>query len=158
MNLLELVQINPRKHHREHAIVSSSASFIKVYKFNGGGGGTSWLPVMASMGTLRPKGVPFSSVQVHEGAGILQDEQANWAKSAEWVTYTNKNCLKETIRPLFQQNRFNDNGSHMTRGWSACCEDITSRPLRHFISFITTKYSKEVCVFVWYNSVCPFLA
>ena len=39
MNLLELVQINPYKHHHAHPIVSSSASFIKAYKFNTGGGG-----------------------------------------------------------------------------------------------------------------------
>ena len=77
MNLLELVQINPCKHHHAHAIVSSSASFIKVYKFNtrgGGGGGTS-------CGGLYEEALPergtFFWVQVYEGAGILQDEQAN---------------------------------------------------------------------------------
>ena len=73
MNLLELVQINPYKHHHAHAIVSSSASFIKVYKFNTGGG--------TSCNGLYEEALPergtFFWVQVYEGAGILQDEQAN---------------------------------------------------------------------------------
>ena len=74
MNLLELVQINPYKHHHAHAIVSSSASFIKVYKFNTrGGGGTS---CSGLFGEALPERGTFFWVQVYEGAGILQDEQA----------------------------------------------------------------------------------
>ena len=34
----------------------------------GGGGGV--IPIMAYMGRIRPKGVPFSSLQVHETVGI----------------------------------------------------------------------------------------
>ena len=69
MNLLELVQINACKHHRAHATVSSSASFIKVYKFNTGGG---VLPVMAYMGKLCPKGVPFSGFKCMKGQGFYK--------------------------------------------------------------------------------------
>ena len=69
MNLLELVQINACKHHRAHATVSSSASFIKVYKFNTGGG---VLPVMAYMRRLCPKGVPFSGFKCMKGQGFYK--------------------------------------------------------------------------------------
>ena len=72
MNLLELVQINPCKHHRAHAIVSLSASFIKVYKFNTGVGGGGVLPVMAYMRRLCPKGVPFSGFKCMKGQGFYK--------------------------------------------------------------------------------------
>ena len=72
MNLLELVQINPYKHHHAHAIVSSSASFIKVYKFNTRGGGGGVLPVVAYMRRLCPKGVPFSGFKCMKGQGFYK--------------------------------------------------------------------------------------
>ena len=69
MNLLQLVQINLCEHHCANAIVSSSASFIKVYKFNTGGG---VLPVMAYMRRLCPKGVPFSGFKCMKGQGFYK--------------------------------------------------------------------------------------
>lgn len=72
MNLLELVQINPCKHHRAHAIVSSSASFIKVYKFNTGEGGGGVLPVTAYMRRFCPKEVPFSGFKCVKGQGFYK--------------------------------------------------------------------------------------